>query len=179
MWVEDFTTTWRTEDPAEPAAASRLSVPMTLISWRARLDTLTELVSRKVCTMVSTWVARTIRLRIEYFWSERTNSVRSSGTRGSLAPRPRIISISASASRAWAMRPPQKVSSPVISTRRPMAQPNQMLRRSRSMSWIESCSRARMLSASSITRLLEYRSRPGSTSNEMGSSTRNLNLTGK
>ena len=49
---------------------------------------LTELVSRKVWTMVSTWVARTMRLRIEYFWSERTNSVRSSGTRGSLAPRP-------------------------------------------------------------------------------------------
>ena len=91
--------------------------------------------------MVSTWVARTIRLRIEYFWSERTNSVRSRGTRGSLAPRPRIISMSASASRAWAMRPPQKVSSPVISTRLPMAQPNQMLRRSRSMSWRESCMR--------------------------------------
>ena len=66
MWVEDFTTTWRTDDPAEPAAASRFSVPMTLISWRERPeDALTELVSRKVCTMVSTWVARTMRLRIE------------------------------------------------------------------------------------------------------------------
>src|SRR5450631_1699981 len=93
---------------------------MTLISWRARLGTLTELVSRKVWTMVSTWVARTIRLRMEYFWSDRTNSVRSSGTRGSLAPRPRIISTPGSFSRAWAMRPPQKVSSPVIRTRRPM-----------------------------------------------------------
>src|SRR5664280_295256 len=93
---------------------------MTLISWRTRLDTPIELVSRKVCTMVSTWVARTIRLRIEYFWSERTNSVRSSGTLGSLVPRPRIISTSGSNSRAWAMRPPQKVSSPVIRTRLPI-----------------------------------------------------------
>ena len=36
---------------------------MTLISWRARPETSTELVSRKVCTMVSTWVARTMRLQ--------------------------------------------------------------------------------------------------------------------
>src|ERR1700722_10304071 len=93
---------------------------MTLISCRTRVERLTELVSRKVCTMVSTWVARTIRLRIEYFWSERTNSVRSRGTRGSLAPNPRIISTSGSFSRAWAIRPPQKVSSPVIRTRRPI-----------------------------------------------------------
>ena len=33
------------------------------------------------------------------------------------------------------MRPPQKVSSPVIRTRRPTAQPNQTLRRARSMSY--------------------------------------------
>jgi hypothetical protein len=92
--------TLRTEVPLAPAAARRLRVPMTLISWSTRLGTAIELVSRKVCTMVSTWVARTIRLRIEYFWSDRTNSVRSSGTRGSLVPRPRIISTSDSASRA-------------------------------------------------------------------------------
>src|ERR1035441_2736901 len=120
MWVEDLTTTWRTEDPAVPAAASRLRVPITLISWRVRLGTLDELVSRKVWTMVSTWVARTIRLRMEYFWSERTNSVRSRGTLGSLAPSPRIISTSGSDSRAWAILPPQKVSSPVMRTRRPI-----------------------------------------------------------
>ena len=51
--------------------------------------------------------------------------------------------------------PPQKVSSPVISTRRPIGQPNQTLRRSRSMSCRASCMRARMPSASSMTRLLE------------------------
>src|SRR5664279_58326 len=112
--------TLRTDAPAAPAAASRLRVPITLISWSTRLLTAVELVSRKVWTMVSTWVARTILLRIEYFWSERTNSVRSSGTFGSLVPSPRIISTSGLASRAWAIRPPQKVSRPVMSTRRPI-----------------------------------------------------------
>ena len=34
---------------------------------------------RCVCTIVSTWVARTMRARIEYDESVRTNSVRSSG----------------------------------------------------------------------------------------------------
>src|ERR1700722_9718968 len=94
---------------------------MTLISCRTRVERLTELVSRKVCTMVSTWVARTIRLRIEYFWSERTNSVRSSGPPGSFAPTPRITPTPGSASGAWPIPPPQKVSSPVMRTRLPTA----------------------------------------------------------
>ena len=40
-------------------------VPITLISCMARLGTVVELVIMKVCKMVSTWVAFTIRFRIE------------------------------------------------------------------------------------------------------------------
>ncbi len=40
-------------------------VPMTLISCRARLDTRVESTTKKVWTMVSTWVAATMRDRIE------------------------------------------------------------------------------------------------------------------
>ena len=63
--VEDFTTTWRTGEPDWPAAARRFMVPITLISCRARLDTRVESTTKKVWTMVSTWVAATIRDRIE------------------------------------------------------------------------------------------------------------------
>ena len=55
--VDDFTTTWRTGEPDCPAAARRFMVPMTLISCRARLETRVESTTRKVWTMVSTWVA--------------------------------------------------------------------------------------------------------------------------
>ena len=40
-------------------------VPITLISCRARLDTRVESTTKKVWTMVSTWVAPTMRDRIE------------------------------------------------------------------------------------------------------------------
>ena len=40
-------------------------VPITLISWRARFGTVAELVTKNVWRMVSTWVALTIRLRME------------------------------------------------------------------------------------------------------------------
>ena len=60
MWVEDLTIALRTEAPPAPAAANRFRVPITLISWRPLPDTVIELVSRKVWTMVSTWVARTL-----------------------------------------------------------------------------------------------------------------------
>ena len=57
--------TWRTEEPAAPAAASRFMVPMTLISCMARRGTVTELVIMNVWRMVSTRVAFTILLRME------------------------------------------------------------------------------------------------------------------
>ena len=64
-----------------------------------------------------------------------------------------------SVSRAWIIRPPQKVSAPVTRTRRlTMPQPNQTLRRSRSMSYTDSWSSERMRSDSSMIRLFEYRS---------------------
>ena len=54
-----------TGEPDWPAAASRFIVPITLISCRARLDTRVESTTRNVWTMVSTWVAATMRDRIE------------------------------------------------------------------------------------------------------------------
>src|SRR6516165_72147 len=63
--VEDFTTMWRTDEPAAPAAAKRFIVPITLISCMARRGTAVEFVIMNVCRMVSTWVAFTIRFRME------------------------------------------------------------------------------------------------------------------
>ena len=56
---------WRTEDPAAPAAASRFIVPITLISCIGPLGTVTEFVIMNVWRMVSTWVAFTMRFKIE------------------------------------------------------------------------------------------------------------------
>ena len=56
---------WRTEDPAAPAAASRFIVPMTLISCICRLGTVVEFVIMNVWRIVSTWVAFTMRFRME------------------------------------------------------------------------------------------------------------------
>ena len=64
MCVEDLTTTCRTGVPGDPAAASRFRVPMTFVSWRDLPERPTELVSKKVWTTVSTWVACTMRCRI-------------------------------------------------------------------------------------------------------------------
>ena len=55
----------RTDEPAAPAAASRFIVPMTLISCMARFGTEEESVIMKVCKIVSTWVAFTIRFMME------------------------------------------------------------------------------------------------------------------
>ena len=55
----------RTEDPEAPAAARRFIVPMTLISCRRRLLTPPEFVTMKVCRIVSTCVAFTMRLTLE------------------------------------------------------------------------------------------------------------------
>ena len=76
-------------------------MPMTLISCRARSRTRVESTTNDVWTTVSTWVARTIRLKMEYVWSARTNSARSKGTDGGRRPRPRTTSVSGSASNAW------------------------------------------------------------------------------
>ena len=81
---ELFSTTLRTGLPDAPAAASRLIVPITLISCSVRPLARVESTMRCVCRIVSTWVAATMRARIEYDESVRTNSVRSSGIRGSL-----------------------------------------------------------------------------------------------
>ena len=56
---------WRTDEPAAPAAARRFIVPMTLISCMARRGTVVEFVIMKVWRIVSTWVAFTIRFRME------------------------------------------------------------------------------------------------------------------
>ena len=50
---------------ALPPPASRFIVPITLISWRVREENSVESTTKKVCTMVSTWVACTMRLRME------------------------------------------------------------------------------------------------------------------
>jgi hypothetical protein len=63
--VEDFTTTLRTVLPGADAAAKRFMVPMTLISCIVRDDIDVESTTRKVCTTVSTFVAFTMRARIE------------------------------------------------------------------------------------------------------------------
>ena len=63
--VDDFTTTLHTRLSGWLAAANRFMVPMTLISCIRADDTDDESTSRKVWTIVSTWVARTIRDRIE------------------------------------------------------------------------------------------------------------------
>ena len=86
--AELFTTTLRTGLPGAPAAASRFIVPITLISCSVRPVARVESTMRCVCTTVSISVARTMRARIEYDESARTNSVRSSGTRGSLRVEP-------------------------------------------------------------------------------------------
>ena len=56
---------WRTDDPAAPAAARRFIVPMTLISCMARRGTVAEFVIMNVWRIVSTWVAFTMRFRME------------------------------------------------------------------------------------------------------------------
>ena len=67
-----------------------------------------------------------------------------------------MTSTSGSASSAWATRPPQKVPSPVMRTRRPIgAHPNQTERRWRSMSYSASWICWRMASDSSMIRLRE------------------------
>jgi hypothetical protein len=104
---ELFNTTLRTGLDGAPAAASKFIVPMTLISCNVRLVARVESTTRWVCTMVSTWVARTIRARIECDESVRTNSVRSSGVRGSWVSTPTTTSTSGRCSSAWATRPPQ------------------------------------------------------------------------
>ena len=52
-------------DPGADAAANRFIVPMTLISWIVRERAMVESTIRKVWTIVSTFVAFTIRFRIE------------------------------------------------------------------------------------------------------------------
>ena len=51
--------------PAAEAAANRFIVPMTLISFIAREDIWPVFMTRKVWMIVSTFVAATMRLRIE------------------------------------------------------------------------------------------------------------------
>ena len=63
--MADFTITWRTVDDADDAAANRFIVPITLISCIDRLDICVGSTTRKVWMIVSTWVARTIRDRME------------------------------------------------------------------------------------------------------------------
>jgi hypothetical protein len=63
--VEDLSTSFRTDDPGAPAAASRFIVPITFVSWRAREPIVVESTSRWVWRIVSTSVARTRRDRIE------------------------------------------------------------------------------------------------------------------
>ena len=63
--VADFTTTLRTVESGADAAANRFIVPITLVSCMARCDICVGSTIRKVCTIVSTRVARTILARIE------------------------------------------------------------------------------------------------------------------
>lgn len=133
--VELFTTSLRTMLSGAPAAASRFIVPITLISCRVRPVWRVESTIRWVWRIVSMPAALTIRLRIEYDESVRTNSVRSIGRRGSVVSTPITTSTSSSASTCWARRLPQNVPRPVMRTRIPTAaQPLHTLCRWRSMS---------------------------------------------
>jgi hypothetical protein len=105
--VEDLTSREVTALSAWDRAASRLMVPMTFCSWIRRSPMRVESTTRAAWMMVSTWVARTMRVRSEKFSSVRTNSVRSRATVGSVVSRPMMTSTSGSASRARAIRPPQ------------------------------------------------------------------------
>ncbi len=116
--VEDLTRTLRTLESDLDAAANRFMVPMTLISCMAALDICVGSITRNVWTMVSTWVAFTIRARVGSLASTRTYSVRSSSTVGSVVSSPTMTSTPGSASSTWAASPPQKVPSPVTRTRR-------------------------------------------------------------
>ena len=129
-----MSTTLRTGLPDAPAAASRFIVPITLISCSVRPLARVESTMRCVCTIVSTWVARTMRARIEYDESVRTNSVRSSGMRGSRVSTPTTTSTSGRCSSSCATRPPQKVRQPGDEDAHADRYPNQTLRRVRSMS---------------------------------------------
>ena len=57
--------TLRTVDMGADAAANRFIVPITLISCMARRDICVGSTMRKVWMIVSTWVAFTMRARIE------------------------------------------------------------------------------------------------------------------
>ena len=96
--------------PGRPAAARRFMVPITLISCRVRPVARVESTMRCECTTVSISVARTMRERIEYERVGRTNSVRSSGTRGSRVSSPTMTSTSGRCSSACATRPPSRCS---------------------------------------------------------------------
>ena len=110
---------------------------------------------RCVWTTVSISVARTMRARIEYDESARTNSVRSSGTRGSLESRPDDdLDVRPLLERLRDPATPVGAQAGDEDTHR-VPQPNQTLRRFRSMSYSASCTMRRMRSDSSITRLRE------------------------
>lgn len=63
--MDDLTITSRTVESGVDAAAKRFIVPMTLISCIERVDIIVGSTTRNVWMIVSTWVARTIRYRIE------------------------------------------------------------------------------------------------------------------
>src|SRR4029078_10532411 len=69
--AEDLATTLRPVLPGADAAANRFIVPITLISCIVRLDIIVESTTRNVWTIVSTFVAFTMRDRIEAFSSLR------------------------------------------------------------------------------------------------------------
>ncbi len=61
-----MTTSARTVDPVAPAAAKRLSVPMTFASCSRDEEPRVESTIRPVWTIASTSVAPTMRLSVEY-----------------------------------------------------------------------------------------------------------------
>jgi hypothetical protein len=104
-------------------------VPMTLFSWAFRELVWVESTTSRLSTTVSISAASTMRRSSACWLPTRTNSVRSSSRVGSLSSTPMIASYCSSCSRAWASLPPQKVDSPVMSTRRLLTvnpYPNQM-----------------------------------------------------
>jgi hypothetical protein len=97
----------RTGESCPVQAARMFIVPMTLFSWAARGEAVTELTTIRVSMTVSISAARTIRCSSECWLETLTNSVRSSSRVGSRESTPMIASNSSKPSRAWASRPPQ------------------------------------------------------------------------
>ena len=105
--MELLKTNFRTGESAPVQAARMFIVPITLFSWAARGDAISELTTSRVSITVSISAARTMRWSRECWLETFTNSVRSSSRVGAWLSTPMIASMCSKLSSACARRPPQ------------------------------------------------------------------------